>query len=95
MSTQPAARPRLHRLAERLGEVAALDGPAEAIAKWARGAIPKGPVKDTLSGVPLGHAAHGAGEFEILAIGDLTGGAYYVELRDPTGANCTLPLIIE
>ncbi|MBE2320841.1 Rieske 2Fe-2S domain-containing protein [Solirubrobacter sp. CPCC 204708] len=58
MSTQPAARPRLHRLVERLGEVAALDGPAEAVAKWARGAIPKGPVKDALSGVPIGHAAH-------------------------------------
>lgn len=58
MSNQHATRPRLHRLAERIGEVAGLDGPAEAVAKWARGAIPKGPVKDALSGVPLGHAAH-------------------------------------
>ena len=58
MSTQQAARPRLHQLAERIGQITALDGPAEAVAKWARGAIPKGPVKDTLSGVPIGHAAH-------------------------------------
>ena len=58
MSTQHAARPRLHQLAERIGQITALDGPAEAVAKWARGAIPKGPVKDTLSGVPIGHAAH-------------------------------------
>src|SRR5215207_9592277 len=58
MSTQQASRPRLHHLVERLGEVASLDGPAEAVAKWARGAIPKGPVMDALSGVPIGHAAH-------------------------------------
>lgn len=58
MSNVQASRPRLHHLAERIGAAAALDGPAEAVAKWARGAIPKGPVKDALSGVPLGHAAH-------------------------------------
>jgi nitrite reductase/ring-hydroxylating ferredoxin subunit/uncharacterized membrane protein len=58
MSSDHAAKPRLHHLVERLGEVAALDGPAEAVAKWARGTIPKGPVKDALSGVPVGHAAH-------------------------------------
>jgi nitrite reductase/ring-hydroxylating ferredoxin subunit/uncharacterized membrane protein len=81
MSTQHAARPRLHRLAERLGEVAALDGPAEAVAKWARGAIPKGPVKDALSGVPLGHAAHPLlivlpiGTWTSATVLDLVGGA--------------------
>jgi nitrite reductase/ring-hydroxylating ferredoxin subunit/uncharacterized membrane protein len=53
-----ATRPRLHRLAERVGSIAGLDRPAEAVAKWVRGAIPKGPVKDTLSGTPLGHAIH-------------------------------------
>ncbi|HYI19817.1 MAG TPA: hypothetical protein VD836_13980 [Solirubrobacteraceae bacterium] len=46
------------RLVERRGEVASLDGPAEAVAKWARGATPKGPIKNALSGVPIGHAAH-------------------------------------
>jgi nitrite reductase/ring-hydroxylating ferredoxin subunit/uncharacterized membrane protein len=56
--SDPAARPRLHRFAERIGSVAQLDGPAEAVAKWVRGAIPRGPVKDALSGTPLGHAIH-------------------------------------
>src|SRR3954452_18791304 len=53
-----ASRPRLHNLAERIGAAASLDGPAEAVAKWVRGAVPRGPVKDTLSGTPLGHALH-------------------------------------
>ncbi|MEA2323725.1 MAG: hypothetical protein QOD81_3575 [Solirubrobacteraceae bacterium] len=56
--SRPAERPRLHRLAESVGELTALDGPAEAVAKRIRGAIPRGPVKDLLSGTPLGHAMH-------------------------------------
>src|SRR5919199_2544694 len=58
MSNARAAKPRLHQLAERVGAAAFLDGPAEAVAKWLRGAVPQGPVKDTLSGTPLGHALH-------------------------------------
>jgi nitrite reductase/ring-hydroxylating ferredoxin subunit/uncharacterized membrane protein len=58
MSQTRATRPRLHVLAERVGAAASLDGPAEAVAKWVRGAVPRGPVKDTLSGTPLGHALH-------------------------------------
>src|ERR1700754_4406211 len=58
MSNARASRPRLHRLVERVGEVASLDGPAEAAAKWIRGVVPRGPVKDTLAGTPLGHALH-------------------------------------
>jgi nitrite reductase/ring-hydroxylating ferredoxin subunit/uncharacterized membrane protein len=58
MSNTRAAKPRLHQLAERVGAAASLDGPAEAVAKWVRGVVPKGPVKDTLSGTPLGHALH-------------------------------------
>jgi len=58
MTNARASRPRLHHLAERIGSVTGLDGPAEAVAKWVRGAIPKGPVKDALSGTPLGHALH-------------------------------------
>ena len=58
MSNARATRPRLHYLAERVGAAAALDGPAEAVAKWVRGIVPKGPIKDTLSGTPLGHALH-------------------------------------
>jgi nitrite reductase/ring-hydroxylating ferredoxin subunit/uncharacterized membrane protein len=58
MSNARAARPRLHCLSERIGAVASLDGPAEAVAQWVRGVVPRGPVKDTLSGTPLGHAIH-------------------------------------
>src|SRR4051794_26708787 len=58
MSNPRATRPRLHHLVERVGAASALDEPAEAVAEWVRGAIPKGPVKDALSGVPLGHAGH-------------------------------------
>jgi nitrite reductase/ring-hydroxylating ferredoxin subunit/uncharacterized membrane protein len=56
--TRPAQRPVLHRLAEEVGAAQALDGPAEAVAGAVRSAIPRGPVKDTLSGTPLGHAIH-------------------------------------
>jgi nitrite reductase/ring-hydroxylating ferredoxin subunit/uncharacterized membrane protein len=58
MSNARATRPRLHHLAERVGTVTALDGPAEAVAKWVRGTVPRGPVKDALSGTPLGHVLH-------------------------------------
>jgi nitrite reductase/ring-hydroxylating ferredoxin subunit/uncharacterized membrane protein len=58
MTNAKAARPRLHHLVERIGAVSGLDEPAEAVAGWVRGAIPKGPVKDVLSGTPLGHAIH-------------------------------------
>src|SRR3954453_9205272 len=58
MSNPRASRPRLHQLAERVGAAASLDGPAEAVAKWVRGVVPKGPVKDTLAGTPLRHALH-------------------------------------
>jgi nitrite reductase/ring-hydroxylating ferredoxin subunit/uncharacterized membrane protein len=51
-------RPVLHGLAERIGELQALDGPAEAVAKAVRRALPAGPVKDVLSGTPLGHPLH-------------------------------------
>jgi len=58
MSNARATRPRLHHLAERVGTLTALDGPAEAVAGWIRGVVPRGPVKDALSGTPLGHAVH-------------------------------------
>jgi nitrite reductase/ring-hydroxylating ferredoxin subunit/uncharacterized membrane protein len=58
MSNARATRPRLHHLAEQVGSIAALDGPAEAVAKKVRGLVPRGPVKDALSGTPLGHALH-------------------------------------
>lgn len=80
MSNARATRPRLHHLAERVGMAAFLDGPAEAVAGWVRGAVPRGPVKDTLSGTPLGHALHPLltdlpiGTWTSAALLDLVGG---------------------
>jgi nitrite reductase/ring-hydroxylating ferredoxin subunit/uncharacterized membrane protein len=51
-------RPYLHRLAERLGELSPLDGPAEALAKKVRGLLGPGAVNDALSGTFLGHPLH-------------------------------------
>jgi nitrite reductase/ring-hydroxylating ferredoxin subunit/uncharacterized membrane protein len=51
-------RPRLHALAEAVGRLEALDGPAEAWARKVRGALDPGPVKDALSGTWLGHPLH-------------------------------------
>jgi nitrite reductase/ring-hydroxylating ferredoxin subunit/uncharacterized membrane protein len=80
MSNARATRPRLHHLAERVGAATSLDGPAEAVAGWVRGAVPRGPVKDTLSGTPLGHALHPLltdlpiGTWTSAALLDLVGG---------------------
>jgi nitrite reductase/ring-hydroxylating ferredoxin subunit/uncharacterized membrane protein len=80
MSNAQATRPRLYHLAERIGAATSLDGPAEAVAKWVRGAVPRGPVKDTLSGTPLGHALHPLltdlpiGTWTSAALLDLVGG---------------------
>jgi nitrite reductase/ring-hydroxylating ferredoxin subunit/uncharacterized membrane protein len=79
--TDLAARPVLHRLAEEVGEAQALDGPAETVAKAVRDAVPKGPVKDALSGTPLGHALHPLltdipiGSWTASALLDLLGGS--------------------
>ena len=45
-------------LADRLESAAVLDPPAKAIAKKVRDAVPRGPVKDALSGTWLGHPLH-------------------------------------
>jgi nitrite reductase/ring-hydroxylating ferredoxin subunit/uncharacterized membrane protein len=80
MSNARATRPRLHHLAERVASAAALDGPAEAVAEKIRGVIPRGPVKDALSGTPLGHALHPfltdlpIGTWTSAAVLDLVGG---------------------
>jgi len=58
MSNARATRPRLHHFAERVGQAAALDGPAEAVAGAVRDVVPRGPVKDAISGTYLGHAIH-------------------------------------
>jgi len=51
-------RPLAHELSDRIGAIAALDGPAGAIGRTVRRLLPGGPVKDLLSGVPIGHALH-------------------------------------
>jgi nitrite reductase/ring-hydroxylating ferredoxin subunit len=58
MSTTDARRPRAYEAVESLGRVEALDAPASAVSGWVRKAIPKGPVKDAVSGTWLGHALH-------------------------------------
>jgi nitrite reductase/ring-hydroxylating ferredoxin subunit/uncharacterized membrane protein len=50
--------PQPQDLAQRLAGADALDAPAATIAKAVRDVIPKGPVKDALSGTWLGHAVH-------------------------------------
>lgn len=80
MSNTRATRPRLHYLAERVGMAAFLDGPAEAVAGRVRGAVPRGPVKDALSGTSVGHVVHPLltdlpiGTWTSAALLDLVGG---------------------
>lgn len=54
MTTAPLA----HAAADAIASVEALDPPGRAIGRFWRRTIPKGPVKDLLSGTPLGHALH-------------------------------------
>jgi nitrite reductase/ring-hydroxylating ferredoxin subunit len=58
MSTTDARRPRAYEAVESLGRIEALDAPASTVSGWVRNAIPKGPVKDAVSGTWLGHALH-------------------------------------
>jgi nitrite reductase/ring-hydroxylating ferredoxin subunit len=51
-------RPLASQIAERLAALEPLDTPAKPIAKTVRDLIPKGTVKDALSGTWLGHALH-------------------------------------
>ena len=51
-------RPLASDLADRLESLDALDAPAHRIGKAVRDAVPAGAVKDTLSGVQIGHALH-------------------------------------
>ena len=53
MTTSP-----LNALAAQIEAADALDGPAEAIGRTVRGAIPDGAAKEALSGAWLGHALH-------------------------------------
>jgi nitrite reductase/ring-hydroxylating ferredoxin subunit/uncharacterized membrane protein len=50
--------PKLHAAAESIGRREALDGPGKPLGKAVRDAIPKGSIKDAVSGTWLGHALH-------------------------------------
>ncbi len=53
MTTSPA-----YEAVDAIAELEPLDGPAKALGKTVRDAVPAGPVKDALSGRWLGHALH-------------------------------------
>jgi nitrite reductase/ring-hydroxylating ferredoxin subunit/uncharacterized membrane protein len=57
-SSQAPSRPVLHRLAERVGQVEALDPPARKLLDLADKLIKPGRARDVLSGTFLGHALH-------------------------------------
>ena len=70
----------LHQLARRLGDIEGLDQAAEPLTGAAKKLIPGGPVKDVLSGTPLGHPLHPVltdvpiGLFTSATVLDLVGG---------------------
>ncbi len=51
-------KPALHELVDKLGEIAALDAPADKVAERVSAVLKPGLVKDVLSGTPVGHAMH-------------------------------------
>lgn len=50
--------PRLHELTERVARAEVLDGAAETVSGAFSSVVEPGPLKDLLSGTPLGHALH-------------------------------------
>lgn len=54
----PPARPRLHRLAQRLESLDRIDVVAKPLGRAVRRLLRPGPVRDALSGRALGHALH-------------------------------------
>jgi nitrite reductase/ring-hydroxylating ferredoxin subunit/uncharacterized membrane protein len=60
MTTTAAAAHAAHDAIDAIVGIEPLDGPASAVGKKVRQTVPKGPVKDTLSGTWLGHALHPA-----------------------------------
>jgi nitrite reductase/ring-hydroxylating ferredoxin subunit/uncharacterized membrane protein len=58
MTTTSSRTPVAYEAFDRLAALEQLDGPAKTIGKAVRDAVPRGPIKDTLSGTWLGHALH-------------------------------------
>jgi nitrite reductase/ring-hydroxylating ferredoxin subunit/uncharacterized membrane protein len=73
----------LHELASRIGDTTALDQVTKPLVRTAKRIIPAGPVKDVLSGTPLGHPLHPAltdvpiGSFTAATVLDLLGGSRF------------------
>jgi nitrite reductase/ring-hydroxylating ferredoxin subunit/uncharacterized membrane protein len=51
-------RPRAHEISKAIAGMEVLDAPAKAIVGKVYELLPAGPVKDVISGVPIGHALH-------------------------------------
>jgi len=90
----------MHELAHRIGEIERLDGGTAPLVKAAKRLIPAGPLKDLLSGTPLGHPLHPAltdvpiGSFTAATVLDLIGGErseHAVEVLLLLGIVGTLP----
>jgi len=75
----------LHELASRIGDIGALDRLTGPMSRTAKKAIPAGPVKDVLSGTPVGHPVHPPltdvpiGCFTAATLLDLMGGSRFEE----------------
>jgi nitrite reductase/ring-hydroxylating ferredoxin subunit/uncharacterized membrane protein len=96
-------RPLASHLAERLAELELLDPPAATIAKTMRDLLPRGPVKDAISGTWLGHALHPMlqllplGTWTSAVILDLIGGEDGEASADKligTGLLATVPTVV-
>ena len=94
--------PAPYAVLDALARQEALDAPAKAIGKKVRGLIPHGPVKDALSGTPLGHAFHPLmtdvpiGTWLSSVVLDLIGGRDSEKAADrlvATGLAATLPTV--
>ncbi len=96
-------KPRASELADRIADLEPLDSVAEPLAKQVRNLLPGGPVKDVLSGTPLGHALHPVmqlaplGTWMSAVILDLVGGEDAESASDllvGTGLLATVPTVV-
>lgn len=96
-------KPRASELAERIAQLEPLDAVAEPLAKKVRDLLPGGPVKDALSGTPIGHALHPLlqlgplGTWMSAVILDLVGGEDAEDAADlllGTGLLATVPTVV-
>jgi nitrite reductase/ring-hydroxylating ferredoxin subunit/uncharacterized membrane protein len=96
----PERSPAASEIAERIAGLEQLDPVAEPIAKWVRDTVPRGPVKDALSGTWLAHTLHPLlqllplGTWTSAVILDLLGGDEdAADLLVGTGLLATIPTV--